>query len=132
MRRLARDETGTGLVPMIGGFVVFLALLTFAVQLCLNLYATTAVTGAAYDAARIVAGSEAGGEESARLEAEAHARQVLGRLGEQTRFEWIVDGDDVALRVQAVNPRVVLPALGAQLGFDTVDRTVRVRREVLR
>jgi hypothetical protein len=38
----------------------------------------------------------------------------------------------VALRVQAVNPRVVLPALGAQLGFDTVDRTVRVRREVLR
>lgn len=117
---------------MFAGLLVFLAFLTFAVQLCLNLYATSAVTGAAYDAARIVAGSEGGGEVQAQQEAETHARQVLGRLGDDASFEWQVDGDDVSLRVHVVNPRVVLPALGARLGFDTVDRTVTVRREALR
>lgn len=127
-----RGESGVGLIPTIAGFLVFLGFLTFAVQLTLNLYATSAVTAAAYDAARIVAGSEADASDTARAEAEAHARRVLGQVGERARFDWTVDGEVVALRVEVDNPRVVLPALGGRLGFDTVERTVTVRREVLR
>lgn len=127
-------ERGAGLIPTIGGVMVFLAFLTFAVQLTLNLYGTSAVTAAAHDAARIVAGAGAGAgvDDAAVAMAEDRARQVLGEVGATARFEWSITPDVVRLRVSADNPRVVLPALGGRLGFDRVDRTVEVRREVLR
>ena len=103
-------ERGSGLLPAVAGVTVFLVLLLFAVQVLLGLYATSVVTGAAYDAARQVA---AGAEEPA---AEAHARSVMGRYGERVEFEWSVEGDDVVLHV---------------VGGD-VDRTVRARIECVR
>ena len=125
--RRGRDA-GAGLVGTIAGVTVFLAFLLFAVQLLFNLYATSAVTAAAYDAARLVAGGDA--PDVAR--AEDHARQVLGRYADRVSFDWSVDGDVVALRVTAENPTFLLPALGGSLGFDEIDRTVRVRAERLR
>ena len=116
--------------------MVFLALVVFAVQLLFGLYAASAVTTAAYDAARIVAGSgedATGGASTADIpRAEAHARQVLGRYGRRVRFEWQVDDDVVRLRVTAQNPNFLPRALGGTLGFDRIDRTVTVRVEQLR
>jgi hypothetical protein len=125
----AGGEAGAGLIGTIAGVTVFLAFLLFAVQLLFNLYAASAVTTAAYDAARVVAGSEGGGSTAT---AETRARQVLGRYADRVTFEWAVDADDVALRVRATNPSFLLPALGGLLGFDEIDRTVRVRVERLR
>jgi Flp pilus assembly protein TadG len=121
-------ERGAGLIGTVAGVAVFLAFLLFAVQLLFNLYATSAVTAAAYDAARTVAGGNGGDTASA----EEHARQVLGRYAERVAFEWSVDDDVVALRVTAKNPTFLLPALGGAVGMDEIDRTVRVRVERLR
>jgi hypothetical protein len=98
----------------------------------LNLYAVSTVTAAAFDAARVVAGVEGG--PAAEPEAERHARQLLGRVGDDARFTWsYVDSDGrpgaehVALRVQADSPSRLLPYL--HLPFQQVDRTVTVRVE---
>ena len=40
------DEAGTGMVASVVGVTAFLVLLMFAVQLALNLYATSTVTAA--------------------------------------------------------------------------------------
>jgi hypothetical protein len=121
------SEAGTGLLGSIVGVTVFLVLLLFAVQLVLNLYATSAVTGVAFDAARIVAG-EAGGD-GAVGEAEAHARAVLARFeshGGQIEFSWQVTPETVRVTVLASRPSL-LPLV--PFPFERIERTVRVRRE---
>jgi hypothetical protein len=50
------EETGTGLVGSVAGFAVFLVLLLLAAQVMFDLYARSAVTAAAFDAATKVAG----------------------------------------------------------------------------
>ena len=134
MRR-ARDDRGTGLIGTLAGVTVFLVLLLFAAQLLVNLYATSTVTAAAFDAARIVAGSEGGRD--AEAGAERHARDLLGTAGESAAFEWTYDdvdgdgaGDRVRLRVQTPSPTNLLPRL--DLPFQHIDRTVTVRVERLR
>jgi Flp pilus assembly protein TadG len=133
-RRSAADgrERGTGLIGTWFGFVVFLALLLFAVQVLYDLYSTSVVTGVAFDAARKVAGASGGPTSEAA--AEATAREVLGRYGRQVRFTWdLTDPDVVQLRVQADNPAFVLPSLRAgPFPFQHVDRTIRVRVERFR
>jgi hypothetical protein len=107
---------------------MFLVLLLFAVQLSLNLYATTAVTSIAFDAAREVAGS-AGGSSSTD-HAEARARSVLDRFesdGGHLEFRWDTSRDDVvALTVVAERPSL-LPRV--RFPFQRVERTVTVRWE---
>lgn len=132
IRRLRHDDAGVGLVPAVGGVAVFVAFLLFACQLLVDLYATSAVTAVANDAARVVAGASAVDRPSATAEAEAHARAVLGEVGATATFEWSVGSDVVGLRVVADNPSFIPPSLGATLGFDRVDRTVRIRTEALR
>jgi hypothetical protein len=101
---------------------VFLVLLLFAAQLAMNLYATSAVTSVAFDAARRVAAADG----VTPAEAEASARQVLGE--QQLTFHWDDTRDDVVvLRVEAERPSM-LPHV--HLPFQVVDRTVTVRREV--
>jgi hypothetical protein len=99
----------------------------------LNLFATSVVTAAAFDAARVVSGS-AGGPRAEAV-AERHVRALLGRYEERgdLSFEWRYpdtggDGrpDVVELRVVATHP-TRLSRLG--LPFSQVDRTVRVRLE---
>jgi hypothetical protein len=99
----------------------------------LNLFATSVVTAAAFDATRVVSGS-AGGPRAEAV-AERQVRALLGRYEERgdLSFEWRYpdtggDGrpDVVELRVVATHP-TRLSRLG--LPFSQVDRTVRVRLE---
>ena len=126
----SRNQRGTGVISSIFGLFVVLVLLLFAVQVVYDLYATSAVTAAAYDAARVVAGADGG--PGATAVAEDGARQALGRYGERLRFEWAVDDDVVQLHVVARNPGFLPAALRSPLGVDTVDRTVRLRTERFR
>ena len=107
-----------------------LVMLLLAVQVTYDLYASSAVSAAAYDAARIVAGSDGG--PAAATTAEAAARRALGRYGSGVSFTWAVDDDNVELRVVAQNPSFLPAALRRPLGVDVVDRTVRVRTERFR
>jgi hypothetical protein len=111
---------------------VFLVLLLFAVQVLLNLYATSVVTAAAFDAARDVA--SAGGDLTSVDIAEAKARDVLGRYADRVSFEWTVPdakGDDVVLHVRAENRVFSFPGLSIE-PLQVVDRTVRARIECFR
>lgn len=111
------------------GVLVFLLLLLLAVQVLFNLYATSAVTAATYDGARIAAGAAASPD--ARTDAENHVRRVLGRYASRDRLSlrWTPSADDVVLTVRAENPSFLPKALRAPLGFDVIERTARVRLE---
>ncbi|MDQ6696583.1 MAG: hypothetical protein M3Z46_03895 [Actinomycetota bacterium] len=131
------DERGAGLVGTFAGVLVFIVFLLFAVQLLFNLYATSAVTAAGLDAARVVAAEQidhrdAAGVEAATAQAEAKARAVLGRYGNHVSFGWRIDNEVVRLHLRVTNPRVFFGRLGSAIGFDTVDRTVQVRVEKYR
>ena len=97
-------------------------------QVLFNLYATSAVTAAAFDGARLAAG--ASGDREA---AEAHVHEVLGAYSRRPGFdlEWGEDpeGEDVILTVRARNPSFLPRAVRAPIGFDTIERTARVRSE---
>lgn len=133
---MTRRDRGAGLIGTIGGVVVFLVLLTFAVQLLFNLYATSAVTAVAHDAARAAAGGlvdHDGAQASTALEeAEADARRALGRYGDRLEFTWDVDARRVRLTIGAEHPRVAISPVAAVFGFNRVDRTVEVRIEEVR
>jgi hypothetical protein len=106
-------------------------LLLFATQVLYNLYATSVVTAAAYDAARIVAGAEARGDVmGAERRGEAHFRQLLGRYGservEAVDFSESTD-EVVVLHVRARNPNLMLGR--GRSPFSVIDRRVRVRVE---
>jgi hypothetical protein len=129
-----RGERGAGLFGTIAGVTVFLCFLTVALQILMNLYSASVVTSAAYDAARQVAssGEHPPFDEGAQARAEAYARSLLGRLGDDTEFTWSEDDPDVVqLRVVARSPRFLLPAVDGALGLDEIDRTVTVRLEEL-
>lgn len=130
-RSASRPEKGIGLVGSLAGVVAFLTFLLFAVQLAYDLYATSAVTSAAYDAVRVVAGADAAHDDAARERAEADVRRVLGRYGDRVTFSWEVTDVAVALRVQATNPSFLPAALRRPMRLDSVDRTVRARIERL-
>jgi hypothetical protein len=118
------------LIGAIGGVTVFFALLLVAVQLLFNLYATTVVTAVAFDAARVVAGNPDAA--TPRIAAEADARRQLGRYGRRVTFDWGgSNADTVVLRIRADNPNLVARSWAGSLGFDHIDRTVRVRVEQL-
>ena len=125
------DERGGGPISIWVGFTVFLVMLLFAVQVLFNLYAASVVTAVSYDAARRVAGGDGG--PSYIAEAEDQARQALGRYASRVTFDWSATSDDeVVLRVQSDNPRVLLPVTAGPAAFDRLDRTIRVRVERFR
>jgi Flp pilus assembly protein TadG len=130
--RWSRDESGTGLIGTLAGVVVILVLLLLAVQVVFDLYARSAVTAAAFDAARVVAGSDANGSPAAQSQAELAARRDLGAYGQRATFDWAVDANDVRLAVHVRNPSLLPVVFAAPLGLDSVDRSVIVRRERVR
>lgn len=125
-------DAGAGLLSSVVGVLVFLTLLLFAVQLVFALYATSTVTAAAWDAARIAAGSGSGTQASARLEAEQHLRGILGDYGDRLEIEWRDHPNDVVLTVRADHPTFIPGPLRRSMGLDRIDRTVRVRHERVR
>jgi Flp pilus assembly protein TadG len=124
----ALGDAGTGTVSTLAGVTAFLVLLLFAVQVMLNLYATSVLSAAAYDAARRAATH---GREPTALEqadAESYARSLLGAYGARAQFDWSASDDSVVrLRVRLANARL-LPLVGL-VGLDEVDRTFSVRVE---
>jgi uncharacterized membrane protein (DUF4010 family) len=90
-----------------------------ASQVAFGLYARSAVTAAAVDAARRVA--DAPGP-AATAQAEATARRALGAYGRTTTFVWAVSANVVQLTV-GFHVRSFVP------GFDHFSRTVRSRIE---
>ena len=133
--RRCTDDAGTGLIATFAALVVFLGFLLFAVQLLVDLYASSATTDAAFDGARLVAGSRTGHDDpealaQAERRAEERVRSELGGFGRKVSFDWTgTDADSVQLRVRGRAPRFLWPGLQGALGVDEVDRTVRVRVE---
>lgn len=136
MARLRRDERGTGLIGTWAGFVVFLALLLFAVQVMFNLWSTSAVTAAAADAARKVATADDPSSPAVQQQAESDARAILGRYAtDHVRpFRWQITGDGfVELKVAVERqPHFFLAAVPALIWGNQIHRTVRVRIERFR
>jgi Flp pilus assembly protein TadG len=127
-------DRGSALVGAVAGVTVFLVLLTFAVQLLVNLYATSAVTAAAHDAARSVAAGRVDHDEPAAVAAavsagEARARDLLGRAGDRVSFSWEVGADQVRLRVAAEHPALAVGPVARVFGWNRVERDVVVRVE---
>lgn len=97
-----------------------------------GLYASSAVTAVANDAAQRAASSS--GSSLATIEADA--RSSLGRVGDAAEFSWTradEDGDGAAdtivLTVVARPPRLVPTSVGRTTGFGEVRRTVHARIE---
>ena len=118
------------MVSSVVGVTAFLTLLLFAVQLAFNLYATSTVTAAAFDAARLAAGADGD-----RVGAEAHLRSLLE--GQDLSLSWEyrdTDGepgpDALALTVEVDNPTRLLRLV--PVPYQHVTRTVTVRLETLR
>ncbi|MDP8976594.1 MAG: hypothetical protein M3N28_09595 [Actinomycetota bacterium] len=126
------DERGAGVIATVAGVTVFLVLLLFAVQTLVGLYATSVVTAATYDAAKVLAGADAGDSAVGRVNAEAGARSQLGRYGHKAAFSWENDAETVRLRVQAPRPTLLPHSLVRGVGLSDIERTVTVRVERVR
>jgi hypothetical protein len=125
------DERGTGLVATTAAVAAFLGFLFVAAHVLLHLYATSVVTAAAFDAARIVSGSDGG--PAARQTAVEHARALLGAWTAEADVEFTrIDEDAVSLRIRATSPSLVPRALAAATPLGHIDRTVTLRTERVR
>ena len=122
-----RGERGAGIVSSLAGVTMFLAFLLLAVHVVIGLYAASVVTDAATAGARRVAGSLLTDDPDAPIGAEAKIRTALGALGDSASITWDLDPDTVAVTV-----RVRRPTFLRAFGAGSIERTVRVRREVLR
>jgi hypothetical protein len=128
------DEQGGGLIGTISGLLVFLALLLFAVQSLFALFARSAVTDAAYEGARQLAGnrvvhSDFGSLLAARARAEHTVRSHLGRFGTTVELDWSGSSPEaISLTVRARPPGFLWDALRGS-GPNPIRRTVRVRVE---
>lgn len=126
-------EDGSSPITAIFGFVVFLSFLLGTVQLSLHLFASSAVSSAAFDATRSMAA------ENGRTcgEGIARARELLGGYGSdpgvQISCPTDVGPDEVALRITAPSPAPLLDGFFG-LGFDLggIDREVRMTTEQFR
>ena len=124
-------DRGAGLLGTSFGILFFLGFLFFAVQLLFNLYATSVVTSATYDAARHVATLGRPATQSDLTTAESEARDQLGAYADRVTFTWDVSSDPsvVKLLVVADNPRFLSPVLDSFVGFNEIRRTVVVHVE---
>jgi hypothetical protein len=127
------------------GFAVVLVLALFVTQVVFDLYARSAVTSAAVEAARSVAGfasaepytgTPSAAEQRAVSVAEGRARAALGRWGNVTSFTWRFLPPQAPPTVVELEVRFDAAASGFDLarplalpGLNRFDRTVRVRVE---
>jgi len=96
----------------------------------LHLYTSSAVSGAAYDAAITVAGYE-NRDSRSTAEAEAGLRDALGAFGSDVTVEWVVTAEAVQVRVTGQAPSTMPAAWAGSIGL-TIDKTVTVRSEEFR
>lgn len=134
--RPKRTERGSGLLGTVMGFTVFMLLLLAAVQVLFNLYATTVVTGAAFDAARLVAGHDSVADRCGATPAASAAmrRRLGGYLDRGTlALSWACgDPDTVSVTVEAEHPTILPSRLAGLTGLGRLQRTIEVRVEAVR
>ncbi|MGI9600479.1 MAG: hypothetical protein ACR2QE_01240 [Acidimicrobiales bacterium] len=108
-----------------------LIMVLFAVQLIYDLYATSVVSGAAYDAAREVAGYDSHQRRAqAAGVATEELRRRLGSYGHTIEVQWRLDDPGVVeLRVFAVHPSILPARWSGRTPLGTLERTIRIRRE---
>ena len=127
-----RSDSGAGLVSTIFGFGIFVVTLLIALQVSVGLWRRSAVSAAAYDAARIVAGSDAGATPDATSAADEQLRRELGPAAERAVIEWSLGTDTVRLTVRVPEPSLLPPLLSHPLDLDWITSGVVVRRERVR
>lgn len=123
------DQAGVGIISSLIGFLVFACLLLLAVQVAFDLYARSTLGAVAADAARIVAGSDAGATAQSVSDAEAAARAELGGEGRVARFQWTVGPQDVAVTISVPPTRFLPAAVTGAVGLADVSGGARVRLE---
>lgn len=125
-----RTEDGSSPVTAVFGFLVFLTFLFGAVQTSLHLFATSAVSSAAFEAARAMATESGGGCD----QAVGRATAALGRYGDRASVSCPAAGaEDVTVRVSAPSPAPLLDGFfGFGLDLGQIEREATVRRERFR
>lgn len=128
------EERGTGLIGSAAGVAAFVLFLLFAVQLIVNLYATSTVTAAGYDAARSVASADVDQGDPravaiAQREAERHLRGLLGEMGRTAELTWSSDGSQLRLHLVVDSPGIIPSSVRDTTGLRRIDRTFVVRIE---
>ncbi|HZT64436.1 MAG TPA: hypothetical protein VFA11_01465 [Acidimicrobiales bacterium] len=131
-RAASSPDAGVGLISTLVGFLICLALLLLAVQVSLDLWSRSVLSAVAYDAARVVAGSDSAAAANAVPSAEGVARQELGRAGGDVSFRWALSADEVTVTLSMTRRSLMPAALSRPLGLDHVTRTAQVRRERVR
>ena len=130
------EDRGAGTTGTSVGVVVFLLLMLAAVQILFDLYASTMVTAAAYDAAREVASVDVADDRCRSVDgAEQRFVEALGNYGRRghASLTWTCTADDVVrVRVVADHPTVLPRRLAGLLSLGHLDRTIEVRAETAR
>lgn len=124
------SEAGSSPITAVFGFVVLLAFLFGGVQLSLHLFASSAVSAAAFDAARSLAAEGSG----SCLAARERALSVLGAYGQDVTVVCPDVAPDVAaVRITGPSPAPLLDGFFG-LGFDLggIEREAQVRVERFR
>ena len=134
MPKRFRGTRAAGLLSAVFGLALFLAFMLFATQISVRLYASATVTDDAYRAARVVAGGsvQRQGPVGVAAAMEAQSTRLRDRYGTLTpEISWgPLDGDQVVLTLTVHPNGELIGGLDGLLGFDTIQRTVRVHREV--
>jgi hypothetical protein len=122
------------LLSAVFGLAFFLAFMLFATQISVRLYASATITDDAYRAARIVAGEsvQRQGPDGVAAAMDAQSARLRDRYRPLTpEITWgPLDGDQILLTLTVHPQGELIGGLDGLLGFDTIERTVRVHREV--
>lgn len=123
-REGAAPARGVGILSSVFGLMFFLVFMLLAVQVMWSLYATSVVTGAAYDAGRVAArtGDPAAGQ--ARFE------NTIGEYDADVAITMPAGPGVVTVVITGENPTVLPDRFARVLPFGTINRTVEVRNEV--
>lgn len=129
-----RGTRGAGVLSALFGLTFFLAFMLFATQISVRLYASSTITDDAYRAARVVAGEavQRQGPDGVAAAMEAQSTRLRDRYSTLApEITWgPPDAEQIVLTL-TVHPRgELIGGLDRLIGLDTIERTVRVHREV--
>ena len=114
------NERGASLLGSIFGVFFFLMFLMFALQMMVGAYATSAITAAGYDAARLASQTQNRAAAEARFNA-------MGFDNASISIDII--GENVVATITASNPSFLPPPWNDNLPFAEVDRQIIIRVE---
>lgn len=125
-RNRLRDERGAGLIALTWSVLAYLMFLMLAVQVAMNLYATSVITAVGHDATRLAA--FAGGSARGIADAERWLRSRIGPAVDIDTLRWSRADGVVSLQLVAHPPRVMIDT-SALTGSRRIERRFVVRSE---